>query len=1006
MHFLVKNRVRQRMEWLKGLASAPLAQMEKLEWCVVPEYLPFAQAQQLAFEPFSVGSDWGEDKKRTKAYFRLTFSLPKEAKGAKAILRVKPNGEGLCYRPEGVPWQGLDWARSDILLAAPAKGGESYTLLLEVTTQRRVKFEQCEVVRENPALAQAAYLADMCFQLAEVTGEPQPARGQHRNLFGDDGFRADQIWKALDTALNAFPWGNNDPAANEAAAQNTIKVCTKLLKQRGAEGRLTFDLMANSHIDTAWLWPLSETVRKCARTFSTVLNYMKAYPAYRYIQSQPQLYRFVEEHYPALFAQIKERVAEGRWDPTGAMWVESDTNVPSGESLVRQILLGNGYFQKHFGVRTRILWLPDVFGYSAALPQILSRAGVPYFFTAKLGVNEYNRFPLSWFQWEGIDGTRVVAHVQLAGYGGNLTPHHLHYVEQQRTSPETDSTTMLFGHGDGGGGPTEEHMKGLTLFGDTAGLPRTRIRPVEAIFDENAAKDLPAWHGELYFENHRGTYTTLAKVKRLNRQCELALHDAEMLAAWEILRGGKVSAKTFAPLWESTCLHQFHDILPGSSISLVYEEAVPTMTGTRDAARQLANESLARLTKSAPGRVAVANTLSWERTDVINLPEDYRGSLATQKIVNGKLALVNTPGLGLFSAYPAKATGLQADKLTLSNQWVKAVFNPKGQLVSLFDLEHNREALKAGQVGNELRLHEDRPGPSHYGGGNDAWDISDYSETKYRTLEAARAELIETGPVRATIRFTYTWECGEIVQDASLYAHSRRVEFRTHVVWNEDQRMLRAHLPVAINSDQATYEIQFGHLHRPTHRNTSWEQAQFEVCGHKWADLSEGDFGVALLNDCKYGYSAHGSHLSIDLLRATTSPDPTADRGEHDFIYAVLAHGKGLLEVVREAYALNIPLLAMADRAPASDLKIDVSAEHVVLETMKPAEDGRGVIMRCYDALNARGPVEVTIPGITAAAETNLVEQNEGRLAVEKGKIAFDIKPFEVKTFRVAKRVN
>ncbi len=490
-------------------------------------------------------------------------------------------------------------------------------------------------------------------------------------------------------------------------------------------------------------------------------------------------------------------------------------------------------------------------------------------------------------------------------------------------------------------------------------------------------------------------------MKRLNRECEFALRDAEMLASWDIYQGGEAKAETFSPLWEKVCVHQFHDVLPGSSRPMVYEEAIPVLTDVREQARRLASESLERMTKPVAGETTIANTLSWPRKDIIRLPEDYKGDLQTQTVTGGKLALVETPALGIFSAEKAAAEGLKAGKNTLSNRWIRATFNEKGQINSLYDIEKEREALAEGEIANELRLHEDRPAPGPYGGWNDAWDLNVFYEKKYRVLEAQQVELVETGPIRATLRFTYRWERGEIVQDVSLYSHSRRLEFRTHVVWNEDQRVLRAYFPVSVNSDQATYEIQFGHLKRPTHRNTSWEATKFEVCAQKWADLSEGGFGVALLNDCKYGYSTLGNRISLTLLRATTYPDPKADRGEHDFTYALLPHGEGLLDVVREAYALNVPLIAAVGRAPKQSVQIPLSADHVLLETMKPAEDGNGVILRLYDALNQRGPVELTLPSVGKVMETNLVEDNEHSLEVTEGRICFSINPFEIKTLRV-----
>ncbi len=915
MHAQIRSKVEQRVAWIGALAARTISSVNSIGWFTAPEYLPFQDAWQGPFQPFAVGTLWGEGGSAEKAYFKLGFTVPEEARGEKVLLRLVTGGEGLCYCSDGTPWQGVDWVRSDVLVTEAALGGEHSEALLEVVPSRSywakflgaVTFEKAELVSVSPAISRAAFLAETCLSLALALG----SRGE--------SLRTERLWQSLDRAMDLLPWGTEDRSAYEQPALEAIELLSSTLELKGEEGRLTFDLMPHSHIDTAWLWPFSETVRKCGRTFSTVLNYMRQYPDYRFIQSQPALYRYTQQHFPSVYHGIKQRVAEGRWEPTGAMWVEPDMNMPSGESLVRQLLLGNTFFQREFGARTRVLWLPDVFGYSAALPQIMRRAGVPYFITHKLGANDTNRFPYAWFRWEGIDGTRVLAYLQQADYDVKVAPSDLLSAKARCETPELDAVPLMFGWGDGGGGPTETDIQSMQLLEDTAGLPRLRLRPVEASFEDADRAELPVWRGELYFENHRGTYTTQAAIKRLNRECELSLRDAEMLASWEILLGGKASARTFTPLWESVCLHQFHDVLPGSSRSMVYREAIPTLTGVRDQARRLLAEAFHRLTEQEAGKMAVANTLSWARSDVVRLPVGYSGDIPAQTVADGKLALVSVPAMGLFAGEPHRAEGLHVDGRTLSNQFVRATFNDRGHLVSLRDLTGNREIIPQGSVGNELRLHEDRPAASSYGANNDAWDISVFSERKYVTLEAAEVRCIESGPIRATLRFTYRWGHGEIVQDVSLHSHSCRVEFRTRVHWDEDRRMLRAHFPLAVNADHATYEIQFGHLSRPNHRNTSWDAAKFEVCGHKWADLTEGDFGVAILNDCKYGYGALGNCLSLTLLRATTYPDPAADRGDHEFTYALMPHGD-LRDVVREAYALNVPLHAAVEPEPQAPL--------------------------------------------------------------------------------------
>ncbi len=794
--------------------------------------------------------------------------------------------------------------------------------------------------------------------------------------------------------------------------------------------------VGHTHIDTAWLWPLRETVRKCGRTFSTACRLMERFPDYRFTCSQPQLYQYTKQHHPEVFREIKKWVKTGRWETAGAMWVEADCNATSGESLIRQMLYGLDFFRKEFGTRPRMCWLPDVFGYPASLPTILAGCGVKYFYTYKLHWQAKNPFPVHLFRWRGLDGSEVVAHVvnHVGAYNNMMTPEHLakgwDLYAQKAEYPEV---IFPFGFGDGGGGVTEDMMEMFKRAkGQFPGLPAVRLGTAEGYFDDVVAARpaLPLWDGELYVETHRGTYTTQSEMKRANRLTELRLREAEIIGSLASLAGQKFDAAALRGAWEATLLQQFHDILPGSSIGEVYAEALPSLARVQAEVGRVAEAGMAALGRTDIGGPAnalcVFNTLSWERQDVVTAEiPDAKGvrsitaSDGTRHAVQvvgrsrGRATIVCRPGalpaLGYavlpLSSEPADAFDgkLSVSMTRIENDFFRIALNREGGITRLYDKRSRRDVLAPGTVGNELQLLQD--GPEF----EDAWNVHDTNDKRHYPFEGATTvRLVETGPVRGVVRVKRTHRGSTFEQDIVVYAGVARIDFVTRVDWQERQTLLKVAFPLDVRATRATYEVQFGACERATHRNTSWEQQKFEVPAQRWADLSETGFGVSLLNDCRYGYDALENVLRLTLLRSASWPDPQADRGRHEFTYALLPHAGGWAEgeTVRRAWELNVPATARPVRCAAGEPEahnfITIDGLDVVVETLKPAEDGRGLILRLYEPNGARGEATVRLrTPVKRVVECNLVEENGAAVTVRQGAFRVPVRPFAIRTFRL-----
>jgi alpha-mannosidase len=931
---------------------------------------------------------------------------------------------------------GFDWRHP--LLALPPESlaridldGQAVRLAIQVYTRQPMPFMGLFLLTRHEQVYRLYELMQTLFDVCLTMDTREPARlrlletiNQAYNLLDlREGWRSERLRASVPAALNLLQAGIDD------------------LPERGS--RPSIIVSGHAHLDVAWLWPYWRSHQKIAHTVSNVLALMERYPDYHYSQSQPQLLQWLKEDVPEMYARVKERVAEGRFELVGAMWVEADCNLPSGESLIRQIMHGTRFLREEFGITSRVIWLPDVFGYSAALPQIMRGCNIPCFMTTKISWNQFNRLPADTFRWRGIDGSEVLTHFVTAPsenvtspsytYNGPLQPADMvgtwRNYQQQALN---DQLLYLAGWGDGGGGPTEEQLGRAQIMADLPAFPRVRMGRVDAYFDDLYQRlwehpRLPTWVGELYLEYHRGTYTSQARTKQANRRMELLYRDIEFLNAWASLYGMPSRQETLNEGWKLILLNQFHDVLPGSSIREVYTDVEHIYHEIEALAEPLRAEILATLSAGLGAResgqtaLLLVNTLPWERGEPLQLSGDQSEFLHQAQLVRDwedqPLTLLDGQCLPACGALitagqqkepdaPAASVALASDgRFTLRNAFYELSLDEQGEICRLYDFEAAREVIAPGQAANQLIAYEDRP--LNF----DAWDIDLYYEEKpYPLRDGAQIRVLEKGPVRATVEVERRFLSSRVTQRISLWRSSRRIDFATEIDWHEHQMLLKAAFPVAINATRATYEIQFGSIERPTHRNTSWDQARFEVCAHRWADLSEGGYGVSLLNDSKYGHDIHDNVVRLTLLKSAVKPDPEADQGLHRFTYSLFPHQGDWrdAQIVRRAYELNVPALAAPALLPEGQNEPVVSSflssdcPHVIIDTVKPAEDGRGLIVRLYEAHNQRGRGTLTfaVP-LLFAEECNLLEEPLGAAQYQENTLSFQVRPFEIKTFRV-----
>ncbi len=798
-----------------------------------------------------------------------------------------------------------------------------------------------------------------------------------------------------------------DPADVRGTASAARSELAAALEVPAAAGSHEVSAIGHAHIDTAWLWPLRETRRKVARTFANQIQLMDQYPEHRFAASQAVHYSWIEEEHPELFGHISDRVASGQWLPVGGMWVEADMNLPSGESLVRQMVHGQRYFESRFGNRCREVWIPDVFGYPGNLPQIFAAAGCDRFVTQKLSWNKQNRFPHHTFVWEGLDGTEILAHFPpVDTYNAEIQPNELsHAVRNFADHAWSDHSLMPFGHGDGGGGPTREMLERARLVRNLSELPRLVIEGPAAFFDrvdaEVARYDVPRWRGELYFEMHRGTFTTQARTKVGNRRCEAALREAEL---WLATVGDDSHASTLDTLWKRVLTQQFHDILPGSSIAWVHDDAEREHREVLQQVGELTADVLERL---SPGVPTVANAATHRRREVVAAGEAPPGDGVVQVLHDGRVAFgVDVPGLGLAEARACElADRVEVSAVRLANSWIDVAFDGGGNVVSIRDLRADRELVPPGRRAAELTLAPDTPVEF------DAWDLEQWTAARARPVgDAVSVEVIESGPLIGAVKVRREFGSSWVDQSFVLRAGSARLDVALEIEWQESEKLLAINFPLDIRADRAACEVQFGHEYRPTHANTSWDDAKFEVCAQRWVDLSEPGFGAAVLNDGRHGHAVQDGGIRVSLLRAPLYPDPTADRGRHKTTVSLLSHSADLTAVVAEAEALNLPLRVVtggsAEQHP--DPVVVVDDPRIQVSAVKLADDGSGdLIVRVWESTGDRVRFAlVAAGGVSAAVACNALEEPLGHalgpsIDVADGSSVVVLPPFTMATLRL-----
>ena len=985
----------------------------KFGWSKEPT--KFEDRLSLDYKPINEEESWGE--KWESAWFHLEGRVPEEWAGQTVAANLDFSGEGLVYDDKGRAIQGItnasiwdaNFARTRVVLFEKAHGNEQIELWVEAAANSLFGvFTDADPEEDSPkrhgwfdAKVETIRFGIFDTELWHLYLDARILIGLMKHLDGDS-VRRSRIILALNNCINAF----SDDRENVSKARDCLK--QELAKPASASD-LSVSAIGHAHIDTGWLWPVRETVRKTARTFATQLSIIEKYPEYIFGASQPQHYQFMKDQYPEIYAKIKEAVKSGNWEVQGGMWVEADCNLISGESMVRQLLHGKNFFKDEFDIVVDNLWLPDVFGYSAALPQILKRAGVNYFLTQKLSWSQFNDFPHQTFNWRGIDGTEILTHFPPENtYNSELDTEFL--LPAQKGFKEKDRLNefiSLFGVGDGGGGPKPENIELGRRMSNLENSPRVQFDTAKNFFNrlDKYKDDLETWVGELYLELHRGTLTTHGLVKKQNRKLEWKLRSVEML--FSCLSVEDYPIEELDRLWKILLINQFHDIIPGSSINLVYQTTHAEYEQIQKGCDQLMNESAKKLFKKDSESFVLLNTLSYTWKGSVKIPESFENhhifdeggnEIPLQRTEEGVFALVELNALSFttFKKGDSVVHNLEKDdNLSLENNLVRYEFDEKGALISAYDKELEKEFM-AG-LGNVLSLYEDRPNNW------DAWDVDFfYREALIETAEMTHASSHSKGSVLQQLKFEFKIGNSSIQQLVSLNPLSKRLDFLTNVDWYENHKMLRVHFPVSVRAEQASFDIQYGYVKRNTHRNTSWDKAKFEVVGHKYADLSDHDNGVALLNDCKYGYMVHDNLLDLNLLRSPTNPDPDADKGSHSFTYSLFPHKDSLIhsDVINEASCLNQEPILFDGVSGKVKIPVKLDGQGLELSVLKKAEKEDAWIIRIIETHGRVSSGSIELGG--EIAECDLMEWKElSKREMVNGSFKIKLNPFEIKTFKL-----
>ena len=927
------------------------------------------------------------------------------------------NFESLLY-VNGKPYQGVDGNHKEVFFNIKETGRElelSFRIWSGLNGGGRPREMTMSIDRAEFGVLDTA--ADDFYYLAMAALET------HELLDENNEYKS-YILNQLVEAFRLVDFTNKKSENYYKSLQTALDYLRDRLKGQGKPG-VNVTMLGHTHIDVAWLWRLRHTREKTARSFSTVNRLMEKYPEYIFIQTQPQLYDYLKEDYPDIYEHIKKRVAEGRWEPSGAMWVECDCNLASGESIIRQILVGKNFFKKEFDYESEFLWLPDVFGYSWALPQILKKSGVNTFMTTKISWNDTNRLPYDTFIWRGMDGSEVTTHFVTTTelndvtytYNGESRPYAIKGVWDNYRNKDLNRDLLIsYGFGDGGGGPTREMIKYIEAAKLMPGIPNVEtgrateyFRKLNETIKENPYNGyLPIWDGELYLEFHRGTYTSQGYNKKMNRFMEYKLREEEMLSVFaEKLFNKPYNREEFLKAWKIVLCEQFHDILPGSSIHEVYEDSHEEYERALKYIENATKAAKASFVTEKENAFTLFNQANWERGSIVKIPSgaeayEYTDSEGNTLLSHrcGEKDLVYVKGLKplafttIIRTAKVENVAEEFEENTVETPYYIVSWDGKGRLVRLYDKGADREVIPEGKFANVFQIFEDKPRCF------DAWELEATIDLKKEEIPCDGNIIKTKNELGYFIHFTYNYNNSKIMQTLCLYNDKRRIDFKTVVDWKESQKILKTAFSVDIRGVFARYDVQEGNIVRPITRNTSWEAAKFEVVAHKWADLSETGYGVALLNDCKYGYDIKEDTMRLSLLKSATDPDYSADYGTHEFTYSLYPHkeewyNSGLEE---EAFDLNSPVVVL-DGASAlgNESLISFDAKNIVLDAFKKAENEEAYVLRFHEYTGRRGKINLkTGLKFDSWCESDLMENPLGEW--KQTAIEVEVKPYEIKT--------
>ena len=1004
------------------------------------------------WEQFGPHSVWA--RKQGHTWFAAEVTVPEGARGKTFVLKFtsqwqeRPGStdpQCLAYI-DGKIAQALDGNHTELVIERNARPGNKHTLLVNAFT-----------FFDRPLVGFTVDFFTRSERTEKLYWDLQTPLDVAVRLYQNDP-RRQAILNIIDRALRALDRRGGFTPEFEKSLGAAEKIAAEIYRIVDTEVQPQITAVGSTHLDVGWLWRVLHTRDKTGRSFATVLNLMEEYPQFIFMYNQSVLFDFLKKDYPELWERMLKKVRSGQFEIEGAMWVEPDVNIVSGESLVRQIMRGRRFHLEHFGVDPKTVWLPDTFGYSANLPQVMDKSGLKYFVTSKLSWNDTDRHPYDSFHWRGIDGTVTKAQLITAQhydseqiyttYNGDLSVSET-MGAWKRYEPKAvhNEVVMSYGYGDGGGGPTREMIeRGIRLERGIPGAPRVKLEGIVPFLDRLGKKmdapdnRFPVWNGELYLQYHRGTLTSVAKNKANNRRAERMLRELEFLGAMALTQSGAAyPSETLAEFWELVLINQFHDILPGTSIPEVYVdsdneyEQIFSTLGSQNGPWHSAAQAFA---KPGADQLRLFNFTGQTRAGLVQLSgkaQEVSGlaglSLATATGVTPIQELVSADGSTTYGApvsgiSPLGWTGGQVisagagnsasptvsvSARHLENELLRVTFDKSGEITSILDKTRNRETLEAGKTANRLIAYEDKPMEW------DAWDIDRYFEEQFWPLADSRAQIsvVETGPHRVAIRVERNYQKSRIVQVISLAAGARQVEFDTFIDWQERQTVLKAQFPFDLNTSEIRSEIQFGHVKRPTHRNTTWDRARFEASMHRWVDLSESDFGVALLNDCKYAYDCLEQSVRLTLVRGSTFPSPDADLGEHRLRYALFVHDgvADLADVHRAAERFNNPVAVIGSLRPAAKPAVEFSSfsfasvdrSNVTLETVKKAEKSEDVVLRIFEHANIRAEATIAfgIP-VKSVRVVNLMEEGDSKpLDLKNNSVTISLRPFEISTLLI-----